>query len=285
MAVKKHIDLFNDTIPIRTFTFDMFCANPSICMIAKRGSGKSWVTRSIINYFSKYPGGIIFSKTDRMNSFYGNFFPELYIHYEYSSETIGGILKRQVDMIEKARAKAKMGKKVDPRIFFVMDDCLSDKKLFCNDSNLKEIMYNGRHYQIMYILVMQYPIGVPPDMRGNFDYIFLLAEDKKINLKKIYENYASIFPSLKVFLQIFSKMTQNYGCMVISSKSANASLFDKFFYYRANKDNIDKIGCKQFRAIHDKNYDPDWKKRQSFGNKEDKWEKIRKTGKVNINII
>ena len=31
----------------------------SICMIAKRGSGKSWVCRAIIQHLSHIPGGII----------------------------------------------------------------------------------------------------------------------------------------------------------------------------------------------------------------------------------
>ena len=33
---------------------------------------------------------------------------------------------------------------------------------------------------------MQYAVGIPPEMRSNFDYIFLLAEDTINNRKKLF---------------------------------------------------------------------------------------------------
>ena len=32
---------------------------------------------------------------------------------------------------------------------------------------------------------MQYAVGIPPEMRSNFDYIFLLAEDFISNRKRL----------------------------------------------------------------------------------------------------
>jgi hypothetical protein len=70
------------------FNFKMFVVSPAIVMIAKRGSGKSWVVRAILEYFKDIPAGCIISPTDHDNCFYGKFFPDTYIHYAYKSEII-----------------------------------------------------------------------------------------------------------------------------------------------------------------------------------------------------
>ena len=95
------------TIPIRDFKLEWFCSNPSICMIAKRGSGKSYVCRAIIKHFNYLPGGVIISKTEKMSCFYGKFFPEAYIHYEYKTEILDNLLYRQGEIIKKCKEKLK----------------------------------------------------------------------------------------------------------------------------------------------------------------------------------
>ena len=87
-----------------------------------------------------------------------------------------------------------MGKIIDPRTYIVMDDCLSSKGSWMRDKPILELLFNGRHYEIMYILTMQFPLGIPPDLRVNFDYIFLMAEDTLSNLKRIFDHYAGCFP-------------------------------------------------------------------------------------------
>ena len=42
-----------DKMPIQEFKLDDMCINPSIMMIAKRGAGKSWITKAIISKFIK----------------------------------------------------------------------------------------------------------------------------------------------------------------------------------------------------------------------------------------
>jgi hypothetical protein len=39
--------------PINEFDLNSMVDHPSIVMIAKRGSGKSWVVRAILQFFSK----------------------------------------------------------------------------------------------------------------------------------------------------------------------------------------------------------------------------------------
>jgi hypothetical protein len=247
-------------LPINEFKLESMCENPSIVMIAKRGSGKSVVCRAILNHFKNIPVGMIIAPTDRMNCFYGNFFPDSYVHYTYKSTIIEKLLYRQTQIIEKRKKRERKGKKLDSRAFIVMDDCLSKKGTWMKDQPITELLYNGRHYELMYILTMQYPLGITPELRGNFDYIFLLAEDFVSNLKRIYDHYAGMFPDFTSFRQTFVQLTADFGCMVISNRGARASFLEKIFWYRApyGEGKLD-IGCNQFRKFHENNYNPSWR--------------------------
>lgn len=274
MSTTKSISLkgMKDRLPIKTFLLSQFVTDPAIIMIAKRGSGKSWVVRALLEFFKDIPVGLIIAPTDRMNKFYGKFFPDSYIHYEYKSEIIENVLKRQQAIIEKEAEKKKEGKKIDPRCFIVMDDCLGQKGSWVRDKPIQELLFNGRHYRVMYILTMQFPLGITPELRSNFDYIFLLADDTISNQKRIYDHYAGMFPTFDSFRQVFVQLTADFGAMVIVNRGVKKSLFDKVFYYKApdlsEMVQVD-IGCKQFRDFHKNNYDENWSKKASMFNADD----------------
>lgn len=276
-------------LAIKNFKLSNMCEHPSIVMIAKRGSGKSWVIRNIMKYFHKtgIPGGIVISRTDKLNPFYSHFFPDLFIHYEYKSSIIESLLYRQVEIKEKKERKAKEKKKVDSRCFLVMDDVLHDAKSWKKDKPMLDILMNGRHMDITFILAMQYPIGIGPELRSNFDYVFLLAEDIISNQKRIHEQYAGIFPDLASFRDVFTQMTQDFGCMVLANRGARHSFTDKVFKYKAEDDKDNRlIGCRQFVKFHKLNYDENWnKKKITMATIEDFARKRKKTGEgIKINI-
>jgi hypothetical protein len=58
---------------------------------------------------------------------------------------------------------------------------------------------NGRHYKLLFLVTMQYPLGIPPSLRCNVDYIFILRENIVKNRAKILEHYAGMFPDINVF--------------------------------------------------------------------------------------
>ena len=255
----------NKSLPIREFKLESMCENPAIVMIAKRASGKSWVCRSILKHFKDIPVGIIIAPTEKMATppFYSDFFPDSYIHYEYKSETIEKLLVRQDIMIEKKIDRQSEGKElVDPRGFILMDDCLSKKGSWMKDQPIMELLFNGRHYQLMYMLTMQFPLGITPELRCNFDYIFLLKDDFYSNLKRLYDHYAGMFPTFDSFRLVFKELTSNFGSMVIVNRGACDNFLEKIFWYRAQNDSVGMIGCDQFVKHHDDNYDNEWKKKK-----------------------
>jgi hypothetical protein len=252
---------------ISKLNIDEFCVSdmvddPTIAMIAKRGAGKSWITKDLIFEKSDIPVGIIISGSEECNPFYSDFFPSTYIHYKFNSNILEKLLYRQTKIIKKAKKKKEDGKYLDPRALLIMDDCLADKKTWANDTNLIDIFLNGRHRRITYILTMQFPLGISPQLRSNFDYIFLLKEDQLSNIKRIFEHWAPITDKLKDFRDIFAQLTQDHGAMVyLNGRAAkDDKLTDKIKWYKARDLTGKKIkfGCKQFRKYHEKNYDAEW---------------------------
>ena len=158
-------------------------------------------------------------------------------------------------MIEKEKDKKKIGKKVDPSGILIMDDCLARKKSWAKDESITEILMNGRHYRLTYILTMQTPLGITPDLRLNFDYVFLLKEDSTINKKKLWDNYASMFPSLQAFEKVFGKCTEDYRAMVIDNRKPSDNIQEKVFWFKA-KERKFSFGSKSFISMHKTYYDP-----------------------------
>ena len=228
------IDVKNNKniIPINTFDINTIIKNPSIAIIGKRGSGKSWIIRHLL-YQMHLSGNIdeccIFAPTEKIYGFYSNFTEQ--VHHKYDSKIIEEILAIQTDRIKN---------KIKKQVTVVFDDCFGINKLFATDKLLRELLFNARHYEITYILSMQYPLKLCPELRSNFDYVFLMTDDICSNQKIMYDYYAGMFPTVDTFSQVYTQLTENYGSMLICNRGVKSNLFEKIFYFEANdiKDNF-----------------------------------------------
>ena len=106
------------------------------------------------------------------------------------------MLKRQKMMVEKKNN----GENIDPRAFLILDDCLYDNK-WTKDKCMRSVFMNGRHWKLLFLLTMQYALGVPPNLRTNIDFVFIKHKNYVSNRKRLYEHYAGMFPHLKCFVR------------------------------------------------------------------------------------
>ena len=93
---------------------------------------------------------------------------------------------------------------------------------------------------------MQYPLGIPPNLRTNIDYIFILRENIVANRKRIYDNYAGMFQNFEIFCQVMDQCTENYECLVIDNTTKSNRLEDNVFWYKASSHPPFKICNQQF---------------------------------------
>lgn len=245
----------------KKFNLDDVCEHATIALIAKRASGKSVLLKEIMKKKKHIPASVVICKTEKLNRSYGDHVPDSYIYYNFDSSILSRIFARQKRLISDNERRKKKGKALkDDRVMLVMDDCMSDKN-WVKDPTISELFFNGRHYHLSFILTMQYSKGLPPDMRGNLDYIFLLAEDFISNRKRLYEDYAGMFPSFDVFQQVFTELTDNYGCMVINNRVHSKNIEDKVFWYKAKMETDFDFGSHRYKKFHNEYYDKKWDKK------------------------
>jgi hypothetical protein len=220
---------------------------PVIVLIGRRDTGKSFLVRDLLYYHQEIPIGTVISGTEEGNGFYSKMVPRLFIHNEYNTAIIENILTRQKEVLQKVKDEIEAYKKstIDPRTFVILDDCLYDNT-WARDKMMRLLFMNGRHWKVMLIITMQYPLGVPPTLRTNIDYVFILREPYIANRKRIYENYAGMFPTFESFCQVMDQCTENYECLVINNNSKSNKLEDQVFWYKADFHNDFRLGSKEF---------------------------------------
>ena len=101
---------------------------------------------------------------------------------------------------------------------------------------------------------MQYALGVPPNLRTNIDYVFILRENYVSNRKRLYEHYAGMFPNFEMFCQVMDQCTENYECLVINNNARSNKLTDQVFWYKAEARPDYKIGGSQYWEYSEKHY-------------------------------
>ena len=230
---------------------------PVIVLIGRRDTGKSFLVRDLLYYHQDIPIGTVISGTEAGNGFYSEHVPKLFIHDEYNSGIIENILKRQRSVLKQVKKEMAAYKRttIDPRTFVILDDCLYDNK-WAKDKMMRLMFMNGRHWKIMLIITMQYPLGVPPNLRTNIDYVFILREPYITNRKRIFENYAGMFPTFESFCQVMDQCTENYECLVINNNAKSNKLQDQIFWYKADPHGPFRLGSKEFWELS-KNMDSD----------------------------
>ena len=249
---------------------------PVVVLIGKRDTGKSFLVRDLLYYQQEIPIGTVISGTEEGNGFYAKMVPKLFVHHEYNTAIIENILKRQRTVLKQIKKEMETYKRstIDPRAFVILDDCLYDAT-WTRDKMMRLLFMNGRHWKVMLVITMQYPLGIPPTLRTNIDYVFILRENYIANRKRIYENYAGMFPTFESFCQVMDQCTENYECLVINNNSKSNKLHDQVFWYKADNHGDFRLGSKEFWELskgmkdedEEEQYDPNSVKKRGAGQK------------------
>ena len=249
---------------------------PVVVLIGKRDTGKSFLVRDLLYYQQDIPIGTVISGTEEGNGFYAKMVPKLFVHNEYNTAIIENILKRQRTVLKQIKKEIEMYKRstIDPRAFVILDDCLFDAT-WTRDKMMRLLFMNGRHWKVMLVITMQYPLGIPPTLRTNIDYVFILRENYIANRRRIYENYAGMFPTFESFCQVMDQCTENYECLVINNNSKSNKLHDQVFWYKADNHGDFRLGSKEFWELskglkeddEEEQYDPNAVKKRGAGPK------------------
>ena len=210
--------------------------SPMIVIIGKKDTGKSFLVRDILfNAQNCFPVGTVISGTEVANEFFQHMVPSKFIHDKYSPDIVMNVIKRQMNVKQKRNQdkNARGGSSnIDPRAFLILDDCLYDAS-WIKEESTRYVFMNGRHVDLATMITMQYPLGITPNLRTNVDFVFILRENILGNRRRIYENYAGMFPTFEMFCSFMDQCTENFECLVICNNVSSNKLEDQVFWYKA----------------------------------------------------
>ncbi len=223
-------------------------ASDKVCLfIGKRGTGKSTLVTDIMYYKRNIPSGVVMSATEEGNHYYRQYVPDLFIYGAYNKETIENIIERQKDNINKFGT-------TNP-VFILLDDCMYDRS-FMKDECIRQLFMNGRHWKIFFLLTTQYCMDLPPGLRSNIDYVFVLRENVIQNREKLWKSFFGVFPTFNMFQQVMDACTENYECLVIDNTSKSNKLNECVYYYKAAIRPPFRIGSSAMWEAHSRYYNP-----------------------------
>lgn len=206
-------------------------------IIGKRGTGKSILVKDVMYNKRGIPMGLVMSGTEDGNSYYSRFVPDSFVFTEFDK----GSLERLVERQKKLAKKGQAGK-----VFVVLDDLMYDKRIM-KEKVMRQLLMNGRHWNIFMIVTAQYPADLgPPEIRSNCDYVIACRETIHQNRERLYRMFFGIFPSFDDFCRVFSACTENYGVLVLDNTKQTNNIEDVVFWYKADMHE----GSKNFRMGH-----------------------------------
>lgn len=236
------------TVNLRKFNIKSIPEDAVIIFIGRRRTGKSTLMRDLLYNHQTIPLGAVVSGTEESNGFFRKIIPPIFVHGEYNPIILANFVKRQRMIMAKIQKEQDSGNStnIDPRAFMILDDCMYDDS-WTSDKNIRYLFMNGRHCKVFFMVSMQYPLGIPPILRTNVDYVFILREPSPSNRRRIYDNFGSAFPSFEFFCQIMDQCTQNFECLVINNNTQSSKMDDTIFWYKAEIHPTDfRIGAPEF---------------------------------------
>ena len=222
--------------------------NKVCVLLGKRDTGKSFMVRDLLYHQRDIPVGAVISATECANRFYTHIIPKVFVHERPDPEIVSNVMKRQDKIHRRIRHEMKRHGRsnIDPRAFLILDDCLAEGRRWIRHEAVQSAFLNGRHFNLLFIITLQYPMGLPPMLRGNVDFVFIHRDNLISNRKRIYENYAGMFPSFDYFCQVMDQTTSDFEVLVINNNSRSNKLQDQVFWYKAQSHEGFRIGAAHY---------------------------------------
>ena len=190
--------------------------NKTICLTAKRGSGKSRLLRYLVimnkHIFDKI---FIVCPTECLNSFYKGIVPPENIFDTFKEEWFEKLIKRMTEV--------NSGKTDDEmkHILVILDDCASDVA-FHHSKAIKKLFTRGRHLKISIIMTAQYIYHISPLMRCNTDFL-LVGQMNKQGVDILATEFLMGNLTKQEFIQMYYNSTNDYKFLLINNNSTKSN--------------------------------------------------------------
>ncbi len=182
-------------------------------IVGKRKCGKTnlafHLARSRKDAFTGIP--MIIAGSEKVRQDWSKVVHSSFIH-EPSTELLQRIIDNQNKLV------AQYGRDNFPdqfKIKLTIDDCGS-LGWFMRSTQMKYLSSNGRHCFIDVVVLVQYIYQLITEIRENIDMLFVFKTGNVKNIKTLHAEFLTC-TELRVVTALVLRITQNWGCLVISN--------------------------------------------------------------------
>lgn len=164
---------------------------------------------------------------------------ENFKYYEKMTDKICDI--KNIDLILTEVLKYDGGSKITNNLVIIDDISINFK-----NNTIVDLFLNARNYGTTLIVSCHYALGIPPDVRVQFDYIITAHDDNHSNIQRLYEHYYGFYPTLKMFNEVLNCLEQ-YEFLVLQLRykknrvSVQKTKIQSEYKFIESKHNIEEI--------------------------------------------
>jgi len=221
-------------VKIKKFKMDELESNAKICIIGRPRTGATTLIKDILYRFrNKIPLNIVMGS--HVSTEYHGVIPDVFLYDSYDKNAMQNFYKRQQMIVRKYGADGQRAYNRKKTAASMIWDNLNNHHHHIYKENTTQGMYkNGRCLDMLHINSMQYPHSIPPSLRTCFDYIFVFNTTTSLpNQKKIWNDYAAVIPTFKMFQDIFENLTNEpHMCMVINNRVYSNNIEECISWYK-----------------------------------------------------
>lgn len=200
--------------------------NNTILVVGRRGSGKSTLIKDILWHRRRTPRLMCMSGTEESNLDYQNYVPSMFVYDSLDMDA----LRRYIACVQQKSDEWRRGERKErPDSGLLLDDVMYDRKPM-RSVEIRRLLMNGRHWNVLFILAMQYCMDIDPALRTQIDYMFVFKDHILKNRKRLWENYFGMIPDFGDFCRVFDECTAGYGCLVACNISG---VKQQLYWYEA----------------------------------------------------
>lgn len=231
--VRKDADV--DGLVVPYFDPRRIARGSTTFLIGKRGTGKTKLIVDIMAFFRHCSYAVVICPTIEASNTYAQHIPEAFIYKNWKPSIVDNVMAAQQKLDSEELEQCPC--------LLVFDDCLFDPK-FAKHISTRNLYMNGRHANITVICAGQYMMDLPPAIRTNTDFVFVLADNNRVNREKVYRNFGGVFPAFKAFDEVMRQCTGDFNCLVLDNKTASNNIEECVAYYKATLNLRYKVGSK-----------------------------------------